>query len=505
MDRDSDSILEGEVPKGRLTFWLCAATLVTSMCGSFQFGYQVGVLTGPSDLMQDFYKESNIERRGKPLSETAVLWLWSTTVSIYCIGGAAGAFSAGYLADVLGRKGAIILVNIFSIMGGLLMGLSYVANNFEMIIVGRLVIGFYAGVSVTIVPLYLAEISPSNLRGAIGTVHQLFITIGILVAQALGLFAFKYETGWPILLSLTAVPSIIQLFVMPFCPESPRWLYIKRERESDCEAVLQKLRDSDDVRREMSDLKREAEEEKTAQKFGIWSVLTLKDPTWKKPLIISFMLHFGQQFSGINAIMFYATEIYEQTGMGETEVAYSTVGTGAINVLMTIIAVFILDLWGRRPLLLYPFGLMAVATGLLTMSLALQENTEGLRWMSLVLIYIYIVAFAIGPGPIPYVIVAELWTQGPRPAAMSISVQVNWYSNFIVGLTFPYLQSSIGEYSFLIFMFFCIVTTIFTFFYVPETKGRTFEDILKEFRGNTRPLTDTEMTGKVNNAYEVST
>ncbi|PIK61040.1 putative solute carrier family 2, facilitated glucose transporter member 1-like [Apostichopus japonicus] len=466
------------------------------MCGSFQFGYQVGVLTGPSNMMQTFYNASNEERRSVFLSDTAVLWLWSTTVSIFCIGGAAGAFTAGYLADTLGRKGATLLVNVFSILGGLLMGLSYVANNYEMIIIGRLVIGYYAGVSVTIVPLYSLRCS-LNLRGAIGTIHQLMITVGILVAQALGLFAFDYEKGWPILLSLTAGPSIIQLFLLPFCPESPRWLFVNRDKEDACREALVKFRGTEDVDKEMNEIRRENMESMNTEKVGILAVLRRDNPDWTRPLIICTCLHLGQQFSGINAIMFYATEIYYQTGMDDTQVAYSTVGTGAINVLMTIVAVFVVDRAGRKALLLIPFAGMVVATALLTMSLNLQEQSEGWKWVSLILIYIYIIAFAIGPGPIPYVIVPELWAQGPRPAAMSISVQVNWYSNFIVGLTFPFLQDTIGAYAFLFFMFFCLLTTIFVFFYVPETKGRTFEDIVGSF-GASRP---TEDDAKINKAY----
>ncbi|PIK37218.1 putative solute carrier family 2, facilitated glucose transporter member 1 [Apostichopus japonicus] len=260
------------------------------MAGSFQFGYQVGVLTGPSDLMRDFYNQSQTERRGAPLSDTAELWLWSTTISIFCIGGAMGALSAGYLSDVLGRKGAMLLTNVFSILGGLLMGLSYVFNNYEMVIIGRFVIGYYAGVGITIVPLYLVEISPVNLRGAIATIHQLLLTIGIVVAQILGIYAFDYKTGWPILVFLTAVPSIIQLFILPFCPESPRWYYLMSDDKENvekklfksggsvnlkyrllkygpfchfsclvpiCLLALVKLRGTDNVRNEMEELRQE--------------------------------------------------------------------------------------------------------------------------------------------------------------------------------------------------------------------------------------------------------
>jgi sugar porter (SP) family MFS transporter len=410
-------------------------------------------------------------------------WLLAFTTSLYCVGGAFGALLGGTVSDILGRKGALLLNNIFSIAAALMFGFSGAnyANSYELVMIGRVIIGFMVGCSITIVPLYLAEISPVNLRGAIGTCHQLAITVGILLAQTFGLFALNKEDQWPILLALTGVFSGIEIVTLPFCPESPRWLLINKNKPEKCRAALVKLRGDEDVDDEISEMKEEAYKESSTQKVGMWSVVTAQDPSWKMPLIISVVIHAGQQLSGINAVMFYATYIFEQTGMQPEEVSFATIGLGGINVFMTIISVFVVERVGRRKLLLFPFAIMAVAMALLTVSLNLQASFSWMKWLSLVFIFLYIINFAIGPGPIPFVIVPELWAQGPRPAAMSLSVQVNWWCNFIVGLAFPFIQDGIGAYTFLVFMGFVIITTIFIFFFIPETKNRTFEDITASF------------------------
>ncbi|XP_070560075.1 solute carrier family 2, facilitated glucose transporter member 2-like [Ptychodera flava] len=217
-------------------------------------------------------------------------------------------------------------------------------------------------------------------------------------------------------------------------------------------------------------------------KVGIVGLFTNKN--YRKPLLISICSHAGQQFSGINAIFFYATEIYGMIWPDDDDaVTYATVGTGAINVAMTIISVFIIEKTGRRPLLVFPYIGTVIFTGIITLSLNLtNQQQDAWAYISLACVYCYVICFAIGPGPIPYILVAELWSQGPRPAAMSVSIQTNWLSNFVIGLTFPILQEAIGAYTFLVYMCFLICTTVFTIFFVPETKNKTFEEIVSQFR-----------------------
>ncbi|XP_041482841.1 solute carrier family 2, facilitated glucose transporter member 5-like [Lytechinus variegatus] len=328
------------VGQGRLTFMLVLCTATISIGSSGEFGYNQGVITAPSVFIQDFINKTYYERSGgRQLSDDALTWLWATTVSIYCIGGALGALSGGYWADYFGRNRGLLYNNIISIIGSLLMGCCQIAGSPEMIIIGRFVIGFSVGMSLTIVPMYLAEISPVNLRGAITTVHQLLITIGLLLAQALGFFVFYNESTWPIVLGLSAVTGLVEFIVLPFCPESPRWLLIKKNQEEKAIAALRVLRGMDEVEDEVEEMKLEHHHEEETEKVGVLDLLCLRDRAWLMPLLICIVLHGGQQLSGINAIIFYSTELYKSAGMTEDQIAYATVGFGALNVTITIISV----------------------------------------------------------------------------------------------------------------------------------------------------------------------
>ncbi|XP_030837476.1 solute carrier family 2, facilitated glucose transporter member 1 [Strongylocentrotus purpuratus] len=479
---DKDDVKNG-VGEGQLTFMLVLCTATVSIGSSGEFGYNQGVITAPSVFIQAFINETYFERSGgKQLNDEALTWLWATVVSIYCIGGALGALAGGYWADYFGRNRGLIYNNFISIVGSLLMGCCQIAGSPEMIIIGRFVIGFSVGMSLTIVPLYLSEIAPFNLRGAITTTHQLLITIGLLLAQVLGFFAFYDESTWPIVLGLSAVTGLIEFIVLPFCPESPRWLLIKQNQEEKAIAALRLLRGVDDVVAEVDEMKLEHQHEDETEKVGVLDLLCLRDRTWLMPLLICVVLHGGQQLSGINAIIFYSTELYQSAGMTDSQIAYATVGFGTLNVIVTIISVLVVERLGRRPLLLYPFGMLSVCLVGLTVSLALQEENDWTKWMGLGFIYLYIIFFAIGPAPLPYVVSTEVWSQGPRPAAVSISIQVNWWANFLVQLSFPSIQGAIDEYTFIIFIVFVVLTTLFIYIYLPETKNRSFDEIVTGFR-----------------------
>ncbi|XP_071494139.1 solute carrier family 2, facilitated glucose transporter member 1-like [Diadema antillarum] len=481
--------------QAQLTSWLVLCTATVSIGSSMEFGYNQGVITAPSVFIQDFVNETYFLRSGGvQISDTGLTWLWSTIVSIYCIGGALGALAGGYWADYFGRNRGLIYNNFISIVASLLMGCCQVASSPEMIIIGRFVIGFSVGMSLTIVPLYLAEIAPTKLRGAITTTHQLLITIGILIAQSLGFYAFYDEKTWPAVLGLSAATGIIEFVLLPFCPESPRWLLIKKGEEQKAIEALRKLRGTDDVQNEIDEMKIEHQHEAEIEKVGVVDLLCLRDPTWMMPLFICIVLHGGQQLSGINAIIFYSTELYELAGMTEDQIAYATVGFGALNVTVTVVAVLVVERFGRRPLLLYPFSLLSFWLIGLTVCLALQDRNDWIKWMGLSFVYIYIVTFAIGPAPLPYVVSTEVWSQGPRPAASSISIQVNWWANFVVQMSFPPIQEEIGEYTFIIYIVFLVLTTLFIYFYVPETKNQSFDQIVSQFRHSDKDETEKDAT-----------
>ncbi|XP_055515585.1 solute carrier family 2, facilitated glucose transporter member 5-like isoform X2 [Leucoraja erinacea] len=462
--------------KGRLTLVLGLATLVSVFGSSFQYGYNVAVINSPSLHMQAFYNTSYFERNGKYIDSDFLTLLWSLTVSMYPLGGFFGSLMVAPLVNKLGRKGTLLLNNIFSIIPAIMMGSSKGVKSFEIIIIARIIIGICAGLSSNVVPMYLGELSPKNLRGALGVAPQLFITIGILIAQLFGLRkALANEKGWPLLLALTGIPAVVELIFLPFFPESPRYMLIQKGDEKGAKAALRRLRGWDDVDAEIEEMHLEDQSEKAEGRLSVMNLCSFKALRWQ--LITVIVLNMGQQLSGVNAIYYYADNIYRSAGVLENDIQYVTVATGSVNVFMTIAATAIIDKAGRRLLLLIGFAVCCSFCMILTMSLNLQSVASNMSYLSIASIFLYVIGHAIGPSPIPYVITTEIFRQSSRPAAFMVAGSVHWLSNFLVGLIFPFLERGLGEYSFIIFGFICLLTFVYIYLFIPETKNKTFQEI----------------------------
>ncbi|XP_048206143.1 solute carrier family 2, facilitated glucose transporter member 5 [Perognathus longimembris pacificus] len=472
------------------------ATLISAFGSSFQYGYNVAAVNSPSVIMKQFYNNTYFGRTGQLIDKFSLTLLWSITVSMFPFGGFVGSILVGPLVNQFGRKGALLFNNVFSVVPAVFMGSSKAAQSYELIIISRLLVGVCAGVSSNVVPMYLGELAPKNLRGALGVVPQLFITIGILVAQLVGLRnALASETGWPFLLALTGIPAVLQLLVLPFFPESPRYLLIQKCDGVAARKALQRLRGWDDVEAEMKEIQQEDEAERAEGFISVWKLFRLRPLRWQ--LVSIIVLMGGQQLSGVNAIYYYADQIYLDAGVASGDVQYVTAGTGAVNVFMTVVTVFVVELWGRRLLLLLGFSICLVSCGVLTISLALQGQVSGMPYVSITCVIAYVIGHALGPSPIPALYITEIFLQSSRPAAFMVGGSVHWLSNFTVGLIFPFIQIGLGPYSFIIFAIICLLTTIYISLVVPETKGRTFIEINQIFAKKNKVLdvqTGKEMT-----------
>ncbi|XP_071623262.1 solute carrier family 2, facilitated glucose transporter member 5-like isoform X1 [Heliangelus exortis] len=459
-----------------MTLMLALVALISAFGASFQYGYNVSVINSPAPFMQEFYNQTYYHRNGEYMSSEFQTLLWSLTVSMFPLGGLFGSLMVWPLVNNCGRKGTLLINNIFSIVAAVLMGTSEIAKTFEVIILSRVIMGIYAGLASNVVPMFLGELSPKNLRGAIGVVPQLFITVGILSAQILGLNSILGNAaGWPILLGLTGIPSLLQVLLLPFFPESPRYLLIQKGNEEQARQALQRLRGCDDVYDEIEEMRREDESEKKEGQFSVLSLFTFRGLRWQLISIIVMMM--GQQLSGINAVFYYADRIFQSAGVDTNSVQYVTVSIGAINVVMTLLAVFIVESLGRRILLLAGFGLCCLSCAVLTLALNLQNTVTWMSYISIVCVIVYIIGHAIGASPIPSVLITEMFLQSSRPAAFMVGGSVHWLSNFTVGLLFLYMEAGLGPYSFLIFCAICLATIIYIFIVVPETKNKTFMEI----------------------------
>ncbi|NXO94237.1 GTR5 protein, partial [Certhia brachydactyla] len=472
--RDSSEGSEGA--KGKMTLPLALVALISAFGSSFQYGYNVSVINSPAPYMQDFYNRTYLDRTGMPMDSSFQTLLWSLTVSMFPLGGLFGSLMVWPMVNNCGRKGTLLINNLFSIAAAILMGTSELAKTFEVIILSRVVMGIFAGLASNVVPMFLGEMSPKNLRGAIGVVPQLFITIGILAAQILGLNNILGNAeGWPVLLGLTGIPSLIQLLTLPFFPESPRYLLIQKGNEEQARRALQRLRGWEDVDDEIQEMYQEDRSEKEEGQFSVLSLFTFRGLRWQLISIIIMMA--GQQLSGVNGVFYYADRIFESAGVQSSSIQYVTVSIGAINVVMTLLAVFIVESLGRRILLLAGFLLCSASCAILTLALNLQTTVSWMSYLSIVCVIAYIIGHAIGPSPIPAVMITEMFLQSSRPAAFMVGGSVHWLSNFTVGLVFLYMEAGLGPYSFLIFCAICIATMLYIFFVVPETKNKTFMEI----------------------------
>ncbi|XP_026140283.1 solute carrier family 2, facilitated glucose transporter member 1-like isoform X2 [Carassius auratus] len=486
--------------KGKQVTWCLMFCVSTAVISSLQFGYNIGVLNAPDEKVQNFIRNVTQERSGEPMHKSTLTKVWSLTLSIFNVGGMIGSLSVGTLVDKLGRRKCMLLSNILALIGGGLMGLSSMCTSYELIIVGRLVIGAFCGLCTGLTPMYVGEIAPTALRGAFGTLHQLGGVIGILIAQILGLeLLLGSQSMWPLLLALTAVPAVLQCVMLIFCPESPRYLLITLNQEEEARQVLTRLRGHSDVEDDIREMKEEALKMSMEKKVSIPELF--RNSAYRQPIIIAIILQLSQQLSGINPVMYYSTKIFRYAGI--TEAVYATIGVGAVNTLFTVISLFLMERAGRRTLHMVGLAGMTVCALLMTISLeilnpigakagsganmtAIPESvsagaTSPISVLAILAVFGFVASFEMGPGPIPWFIVAELFSQGPRPAAIAVAGCCNWTTSFFVTLFFPELLELLHAYVFIIFLILLIIFFVFTYFRVPETKGRTFEDIASGF------------------------
>ncbi|VDK32188.1 unnamed protein product [Dibothriocephalus latus] len=372
------------------------ATFVIAFGSSFQFGYQTGVINAPLKVIEEFIANVTISRHKLPRKEF-IAAMSSLIVAAFPIGGVVGALVGSPMSNKMGRKLSLFILNVPMAAGSLLMMCSVLANTFEMIIVGRILVGLACGAFTAIAPVYLAEIAPVNIRGAAGIVHQLAVVIAILVSQVLGLTeVMGTATLWPYLLGLTIIPSVVLLLLLWTCPDSPRYILLNRLNEESAKTALQWYRGPKyNVDEELEELLKE-HVDSGRQKFSLLNLF--KTRHLRSAILIAIVAHLSQQFSGITAALFYSTALFLYIQLTPSQAAYATLGVGGMMVLVTIISIFLIERLGRRKLLLPGLIVMLLCTILITIGLTLRHSTPNLVYLAIAAIYLFVGGFAIGPG-----------------------------------------------------------------------------------------------------------
>ncbi|CAF3710826.1 unnamed protein product [Rotaria sordida] len=450
--------------------------------GVVSFGWNTGCLNNAQESIRPWIVESYYHRTGYTLSKNTLTLIWSTTVAIFAIGGAIGAFAASFISRRYGRRGGLLKANLLGIIAATLMSTSKFVHSPELLIIGRLIIGIECGLYTGLCTMYLSELSPKRIRGMIGSLSGFSAYFGLMWAEMFSTPAILgTDSRWPLIMVIAAVPSVTQFLLLQFCYESPRFLLMNRGDEHGARQSLSALRERFNVDDEINEMKQEAEHLRGESHVTIKELFTRE--VFRLPIAVAIVVHFSMRFCGINAIMYYSTALFKHADLGKVG-PYATIGVGVILVLITLLSGTLMDRAGRRTLHLIGLFGTWLCSVLLTITFILTHYVAWLKFLSIAFVYIFVVFFSIGPGTVPWVILPEIFTQGARPAATSVAVVVNWMSNFIVGLLFPLLaeHDKISDYSFVPFVVLTTLAFLFLWKYMPETKKRTFEEITMAFR-----------------------
>uniref|UniRef100_A0A670Y737 Solute carrier family 2 member 9 n=2 Tax=Pseudonaja textilis TaxID=8673 RepID=A0A670Y737_PSETE len=459
---------------------------------SFLYGYNLSVVNAPTVYIKKFYNETWERRYNQSITEQSLTLLWTLSVSIFAIGGLVGALIVTPAVKYFGRKRTLLLNNTFAIVAALLMAFSQLAGVLEMIILGRFIMGIDGGISLSALPMYLSEISPKQIRGSLGQITAIFICIGVFSGQVLGLpELFGQEFLWPYLFAMIIVPSILQIGVLPFLPESPRFLLLEKNDTKAAEKAFQKFLRKSDVSHEIEEVLEERQVQRNIQVASVFQLLCDNTKRWQILNVVVTMACY--QLCGLNAIWFYTNDIFKGAGLSPQMIPYVTLSTGAVEILAALFSGLLIERIGRRPLLIGGFGSMFFFFIILTLCMSLQDQAVWLRYLSVVCILAIIASFCIGPGGIPFILTAELFPQSQKPAAFMIAGIINWLCNFIVGLLFPFIQKGLQTYCFLVFAAVCLVGATFLFCALPETKKKTLAEINQAFARKKMPLEIQEM------------
>lgn len=441
-------------------FWLYVIAVVASL-GGLLSGFDTGVVSGALLFINETWTISPFEQG----------WIVSAAI----VGAVIGAAMNGSLSDIYGRKKIIVATGVIFALGSLMC--AYATTPYWLI-AARVVIGLAVGMVNFVVPLYLSEIAPQKIRGMLVSLFQLAITAGILFSYLINRVFANAEYNWRWMLGAGLVPAVILLVGITFLGDTPRWL-ISKKRDDEARKIFLKINPEDDAEAHIKEVRATIQGNNPSKKQKVFQKWMLM------PVFVGVGMMFMQICTGINTIIFYTTTIFKIAGFADNISAiYATIGIGAVNFMMTFVAIFFTDRWGRKPLLY--IGLWGVLIALLALGGAFHfaaELGDNLKWIAVASVVLYITAFAMSLGPIGWIMVSEILPLKIRGFAMSLCTVANFGFNFIVVLSFLPLLHSIGEaYTFWIFASIAVLSLLFTYFLVPETKGISLEKIEKNWR-----------------------
>ncbi|KAK3193926.1 hypothetical protein Dsin_025236 [Dipteronia sinensis] len=463
MPRGENNLTDEEEGSGAQTSskghsWMVYFSTFVAVCGSYEFGSCAGYSSPTQTAIREDLSLSLAE--------------YSVFGSILTFGAMIGAITSGPIADFIGRKGAMRVSTLFCVAGWLAI---YFAKGALPLDIGRLATGYGMGVFSYVVPVFIAEIAPKNLRGALTAANQLMICCGVSVSFIIGTFL-----TWRVLALTGLIPCAILFLGLFFIPESPRWL-AKKRKEKEFEAALQKLRGKDaDISQEATEIQDYIE---TLERLPKAKVLDLFQRRYLRSVTIGVGLMVFQQFGGINGICFYVSNIFESAGFSSS---IGTIVYAVLQVVVTGLATIVIDRAGRKPLLFVSATGLVLGCLLTGISFYLKVNELALKSvpaLAVTGILLYIGSFSAGMGAVPWVIMSEIFPINIKGVAGSLATLVNWFGAWAVSYTFNFLMTWSSYGTFILYAAINALAILFVAVMVPETKGRTLEQIQAAING----------------------
>ncbi|MCM4155478.1 sugar porter family MFS transporter [Gramella sp. AN32] len=433
-------------------------SLVAALAG-FLFGFDTVVISGADQQLQELWQTSDAFHG----SIVMAMALWGTVV---------GAILGGIPTNSYGRKNTLIGIGILYFVSALGSSLASDPTIFALF---RFVGGLGVGASTIAAPAYVSEISPPDKRGKLVSLYQFNIVFGILIAFLSNYLLRDFGSQpWRWMIGAEAAPAIIYLILVFFIPKSPRWLYSKGKVTEAKKVLKLILPDSADLEKTLKELKVQAEVEAVNENIFM--------KKYRFPLMLAFLVAFFNQLSGINAFLYYAPRIFESAGLGESTALLSSIGVGVVNLIFTLFGVFLIDRVGRKKLMFV--GSIGYIISLSLVAMAFFQNWGGM-WVPIFL-FLFIASHAIGQGAVIWVFISEIFPNKLRASGQAFGSSTHWILAAIIPSMVPLLFSTIGPgYVFAFFAFMMVLQLIFVIFMMPETKGRSLEDIGLHLSKNT--------------------
>ncbi len=420
--------------------------------GGFLFGFDTAVISGAEQSIQKFWNLNTVEH--------------GFTVSIALIGTIFGALLGSIPSDRLGRKTTLIIIASLYLLSSLGTAL---AGNWYLFLIFRFLGGIGVGASSVTAPVYIAEIAPANMRGRLVAMFQFNIVLGILLSYFSNYLIGAGDSSWRWMLGVQSFPSLLFLILLRFVPESPRWLFLKRNKVEEARRILQIINPdtSDEV---LENIRNNDIQEKAS---GNTDQLFTKNNRFPVFLAIAFAMF--NQVSGINAIIYYAPRIFEMTGLGRSSSLLSTVGIGAVNLIFTLLAINFIDKVGRRKLMLIGSIGLIITLGLVAYTFY-SENFGGISIT--IYLLLYIAFFAFSQGAVIWVFISEIFPNQVRAKGQTLGSLTHWVLAAAIAFSFPVITEKLGGgNTFLFFTIMMVVQLFFVLKIMPETKGRSLEQI----------------------------